>query len=167
MEDATGAKSQLNLGGLYDRPGFLLRRCQQETGWIFEESCAELGLTQRQYDFLFALNESDELDQDHLARLLGLDRSNTGHVIKILLRKGYIERRVKPTDKRKRLVKITKAGRIIFELAKPAAEAARNYLLDLLNPGEQQVLMTLLRKIVLSNQRPDRAPLSIQTNIAD
>ena len=167
MKNAADEKNQLDLGGLYDRPGFLLRRCQQETGWIFEENCAELGLTQRQYDFLFALNESNELDQDYLARLLGLDRSNTGHVIKILLRKGYIKRRVKPTDKRKRLVKLTKSGRTIFESAKPAAEAARNYLLDLLDPVEQQALMTLLRKIVLSNQRPDRAPLYIQTNIAD
>ena len=161
MPKKSVSKEENDLGGLYDRPGFLLRRCQQETGWVFEESCAELGLTQRQYDFLFALSEADERDQDQLARLLGLDRSNTGHVIKILLRKGYIERRVKPSDKRKRLIRLTENGRDIFQAAKPAAMAARDYLLDLLDKDEQEIFMRLLRKIVLTNTRPDRAPLEI------
>ena len=161
MPKKSVSKEENDLGGLYDRPGFLLRRCQQETGWVFEESCAELGLTQRQYDFLFALSEADERDQDQLARLLGLDRSNTGHVIKILLRKGYIERRVKPSDKRKRLIRLTENGRDIFQAAKPAAMAARDYLLDLLDQDEQEIFMRLLRKIVLTNTRPDREPLEI------
>ena len=161
MPKKSVSKEENDLGGLYDRPGFLLRRSQQETGWVFEESCAELGLTQRQYDFLFALSEADERDQDQLARLLGLDRSNTGHVIKILLRKGYIERRVKPSDKRKRLIRLTENGRDIFQAAKPAAMAARDYLLDLLDQDEQEIFMRLLRKIVLTNTRPDRAPLEI------
>jgi len=150
-----------NLDGLYDRPGFLMRRCQQETGWIFEESCSELGLTARQYDFLFALSEAQETDQDQLARLLGLDRSNTGHVIRILLRKGLVERHIKPQDKRKRLVSLTTEGRNIFKQAKPAADAAKDYLLDLLDDGEKETFMAMLRKIVLSNKRADRAPLEI------
>ena len=156
------AKKQVGkLDGLYDRPGFLMRRCQQETGWIFEESCAELGLTARQYDFLFALSETQETDQDQLARLLGLDRSNTGHVIAILLRKGLVERHVKPQDKRKRLVSLTAEGRKIFEQAKPAADGAKDYLLDLLDDDEKERFMAMLRKIVISNQRTDRAPLEI------
>jgi len=162
MQNNSSPPDDRGLGGLYDRPGFLLRRCQQETGWKFEESCAELGLTQRQYDFLFALSEAKERDQDQLARLLGLDRSNTGHVIKILLRKGYIERHIKPTDRRKRLIQLTKQGRKIFLAAQPAAEAARTYLLDLLDKDEQETFMRLLRKIVTSNKRPDRAPLEIE-----
>lgn len=163
MPNSQTAKENENFGEVLTRPGFLLRRCLQETGWIFEETCAELGLTQRQYDFLYALSDVEERDQDQLARLLGLDRSTTGVVIRILLRKGYVERRVKPADKRKRLVCLTDKGREIFKQAKPAADAAKNYLLDMLDGSEKETFIRLLQKIVLSNKRPDRAPLEIET----
>ena len=54
--------------GLWDRPGFLLRLCLQETGQAFERGCAEVGLTPRQFDFLFVLNGMEETTQDRLVR---------------------------------------------------------------------------------------------------
>ncbi|MBT7953766.1 MAG: MarR family transcriptional regulator [Rhodospirillaceae bacterium] len=162
MANQQSGKKIENLAELYDRPGFLLRRCQQETGFVFEESCAELGLTVRQYDFLFVLSTAEARDQDQLARLLGLDRSNTGHVVRILLRKGLVKRQINPDDKRKRLVSLTEEGKIIFKQAKPAAEAAKDYLLDLLNDEEKVDFMAMLQKIVLGNKRSDRAPLEIK-----
>ena len=133
--------------GLWDRPGFLLRLCLQETGQAFEQGCAEVGLTPRQFDFLFVLNVIEETTQDRLARILVLDRSTTGLVVGILERKGFVERRVAPTDKRKRLVRSTDEGRAAFAKASPAAEAARARLFERLSAGERGQLMRLLRKI--------------------
>ena len=133
--------------GLWDRPGFLLRLCLQETGQAFEEGCAEVGLTPRQFDFLFVLNGIEETTQDRLARILVLDRSTTGLVLGILERKGFVERRVAPLDKRKRLVRSTDKGRAAFARASPAAEAARARLFERLSEGERGQLMYLLRKV--------------------
>jgi DNA-binding MarR family transcriptional regulator len=133
--------------GLWDRPGFLLRLCLQETGQAFERGCAEVGLTPRQFDFLFVLNGMEETTQDRLARILVLDRSTTGLVVGILERKGFVERRVDPTDKRKRLVRSTDKGRAAFAKASPAAEAAKARLFERLSEGERGQLMHLLRKI--------------------
>ncbi len=133
--------------GLWDRPGFLLRLCLQETGQAFEQGCAEVGLTPRQFDFLFVLNGIEETTQDRLARILVLDRSTTGLVVGILERKGFVERRVAPADKRKRLVRSTDKGRAAFARASPAAEAAKARLFERLSEGERGQLMRLLRKI--------------------
>ena len=40
---------------LRERPGFLLRRCPQDTSSTFENGCSEVGITMRQYDYLFVL----------------------------------------------------------------------------------------------------------------
>ena len=133
--------------GLRERPGFLLRLCLQETGQVFERGCAEVGLTPRQFDFLFVLDEVGETTQDRLARILVLDRSTAGLVIGILERKGFVERRVAPADRRKRLVRSTASGRAAFAKASPAAEAARARLFERLSEGEGRQLMRLLRRI--------------------
>ncbi|MDE0061100.1 MAG: MarR family winged helix-turn-helix transcriptional regulator [Defluviicoccus sp.] len=151
--------SREDSAGLRDRPGFLLRLCLQETGQAFEQGCAEVGLTPRQFDFLFVLNRIEETTQDRLARILVLDRSTTGLVVGILERKGLVERRVAPADKRKRLVRSTDRGRAAFAKASPAAEAAKARLFERLSEGERGQLMRLLRKISQPSPRAgDRLP---------
>ncbi len=83
------------LGGLYDRPGFMLRRCLQATGSLFEKSCRDLGLTQAQYDVLHILRHLGTIDQDKLAQALGLDRATTGAIAAGLEQKHLIKRRIK------------------------------------------------------------------------
>ena len=151
--------------GLWDRPGFLLRLCLQETGQVFEQGCVEVGLTPRQFDFLFVLNQIEETTQDRLARILVLDRSTAGLVIGILERKGFVERRVAPADRRKRLVRSTAKGRAAFAKASPAAEAARARLFERLSEVERGQLMHLLRKISQPTPRtvcgiPESSPVS-------
>lgn len=107
--------------GLNNRPGFMLRRCIQATGSVFGEGCRDLGLTSGQYDILHILNFKGEIDQDELARALGLDRATTGAIATTLERKSLIVRHVKPTDRRKRVLTLTKAGGDIFTAAQPAA----------------------------------------------
>jgi DNA-binding MarR family transcriptional regulator len=141
---------------LYDRPGFLLRRCVQETGFAFEQGCAELGLTARQYDFLFALQDGDPMDQDQLARILGLDRSTTGTVLRILERKKLVAREVSGVDRRKRSVILTTAGDEIFHAAESAALASRARALNPLEPEERQIFLSMLRRIVEGETAADR-----------
>ena len=76
---------------LGQRPGFLLRRCLQQTSAVFEQSCADLGITARQYDYLFVLDKVSRIGQGEIGELLGLDRSTNTLVLKILERKELKE----------------------------------------------------------------------------
>ena len=147
------------LAELYERPGFMLRRAGQANGGYFEEACAELGVTTRQYDVLFILNAVGMIDQDRLARLLGLDRSNAGLVVANLEKKGLLKRVVKLDDRRRRSLTITAFGRKTFRSALPHAQQAAERLLEPLSENERAQLFGLLKKIVLNTSSSGRAPL--------
>jgi len=126
----------------------MFRRCSQAAGGYFERACKELGLTTGQYDVLFLISLEPELDQDRLGQLLGLDRSTTGVLAMNLEKKGFIERQVKTTDRRKRTLTMTSAGEKVFKAAEPMANAARDMILSPLSEDEQDQLFKLLKKVV-------------------
>ncbi|WP_158215362.1 MarR family winged helix-turn-helix transcriptional regulator [Candidimonas nitroreducens] len=136
---------------LWQRPGFLLRRCLQHTSGAFEQSCSELGLTARQYDYLFVLDMAGEMGQTELAGALGLDRSTNTLVLKILERKQFVKRKIVANDTRKRLVSITDHGRSVSRQAHVAAGHAIQSLTNALDAGEYQQLIDLLQKVVRAN----------------
>lgn len=132
---------------LWQRPGFLLRRCLQLTSGVFEQSCASIGLTARQYDYLFVLNTVEELGQTELAETVGLDKATNTLVIQILERKQWIKRTVSPQDSRKKLVHITDSGRQVFASAKRAADSAISSVSSPLSSDEYQQFLNLMRKV--------------------
>jgi len=136
---------------LWQRPGFLLRRCLQHTSGAFEQSCSELGLTARQYDYLFVLDMAGEMGQTELGGALGLDRSTNTLVLKILERKQLVKRKIVANDTRKRLVNITDYGRSVSRQAHVAAGHAIQCLTNALDAGEYQQLIELLQKVVRAN----------------
>src|SRR5262245_65954482 len=86
---------------LYRRPGFMIRRAHQIAVSLFLEETGELGITNRQYGILFALKHRPGIDQISVARLLGLDRSTTGMVIKQLEQAGLVGPHVRARDRRR------------------------------------------------------------------
>ena len=145
MESALSLATQR----LCDRPGFLLRRCLQLTSGVFEQACSEMGLTARQYDYLFVLDIIGELGQTELADIVGLDKATNTLVIQILERKQWVRRIGAPHDSRKKLVQITAAGREIFAAAQRGADQAIASVRNPLTEPEYRQLLNLMRKVVL------------------
>ena len=133
---------------LRDRPGFLLRRCLQDTSSTFENGCSEVGITMRQYDYLFVLAQVDMATQSEISQLLGIDRSTNTLVLRILEKKGLAERWSHPHDSRKKCVKITDAGRMAFEKTYDSARQAAAKLLGPLSSEERQQFLLLLGKVM-------------------
>ena len=117
---------------------------------LFEKNCQDLGLTQSQYDVLHILRHLGTIDQDKLAQALGLDRATTGAIAAGLERKGLIKRRIKATDRRKRVITLTDGGTELFFSAETAAIEARQAFFSKLTSEEQRTFMNLLRKIALT-----------------
>src|SRR5262245_10804198 len=73
---------------LWARPGYLLRRLHQIHYALFFEECAGFDITPVQYGLLTTLSLNPDLDQNSLARELGIDRTNVADVLSRLARRG-------------------------------------------------------------------------------
>src|ERR1700722_19471542 len=155
--------SRGSLRDLYRRPGFMIRRAHQIAVSVFLEETAELGVTSTQYGILHVLEQRPSIDQITLARLLGLDRSTTGMVLKTLEEGGLVRRVGKPTDRRRRWLELSRAGRdLLRELATPAGRAVER-LLAPLDPRERASFLALLEKMTGAFNATSRGPLLADT----
>jgi DNA-binding MarR family transcriptional regulator len=115
---------------------------------IFLDECREFGMTQSQFGCLRALHEFPGVDQIALGRLVGLDRSTAGMVIKTLSDRGLIERVINRRDKRRMLLKLSSAGeKQLVEIA-PAAARAQERVLSALPRGSRAVFLELLERFL-------------------
>ena len=73
---------------LWGRPGYLLRRLHQIHYALFFEECAGFDITPVQYGLLTTLSLNPNLDQNSLARELGIDRTNVADVLNRLARRS-------------------------------------------------------------------------------
>ena len=117
---------------LWARPGYLLRRLHQIHYALFFQECARFDITPVQYGLLSTLQVNPDLDQNSLGRELGIDRTNVADVLNRLERRGFLERRRGPNDRRTMLTRLTPAGERLTKrmyprdasLAGDAAQAA-------------------------------------------
>src|ERR1035437_2875026 len=117
------------LEDLYRRPGFLLKRCHQVSAGIFLDECREFSVTPSQHGCLRALHEFPGIDQIALGRLVGLDRSTAGLVIKALSQRKLIDRVVNRYDKRRMRLKLSADGEQLLRATGSAAARARDRVL--------------------------------------
>jgi MarR family transcriptional regulator, lower aerobic nicotinate degradation pathway regulator len=150
------------LVALYGRPGFMLRRAHQIAVSMFMEENAALGVTTTQYGVMVLLRARAGIDQAALARLMGLDRSTTGLVVGKLEAAGYVERASGIDDRRRKTLKLTRAGAAVLRrIAKPAVRASER-LLEPFNAREKKVFMELLARFVETHNSVVRTPLEAE-----
>jgi DNA-binding MarR family transcriptional regulator len=132
------------LEDLYGRPGFLLKRCHQVAAGIFLDECNEFSVTPSQHGCLRALQEFPGIDQIALGRLVGLDRSTAGLVIKALSQRKLIDRVVNRYDKRRMRLKLSADGEQLLRAIGPAAARARERVLRGLPRDSRATFLDLL-----------------------
>jgi len=141
-----------SLQDMYQRPGFLLKRCHQVSMAIFLDECREFGITQSQYGCLRGLREYPGIDQLALGRLVGLDRSTAGLVIKTLSDRGLIERVVNRADKRRMRLKLSPAGEHLLTEIAPAAARAQERVLRALPRESRTAFLDMLEAFLAGHQ---------------
>lgn len=133
---------------LWGRPGYLLRRLHQIHYALFFEECAGYDITPVQYGLLTTLSLNPNLDQNSLARELGIDRTNVADVLNRLARRGLVVRRRSPNDARMVLARLTRAGeRLTRKMYRPMQRAQRRLLSPLLPQERNALIITLIRLI--------------------
>lgn len=129
---------------VYRRPGFLLKRSHQVSAAIFVEHCREFNVTPSQYGALCALREFPGIDQLAVGRLIGIDRSTAGLVIKLLAGRGLIERSINFSDNRRKKLTLSHAGRKLLADIGPMARRIEEHALAALPPGKRAQFLILL-----------------------
>jgi len=133
-----------SLQNVYLRPGFLLKRCHQVTAALFLDHCRDFGVTASQYGALRALEEFPGIDQLAVGRLIGLDRTTAGLVVKLLAERGLLERVINDQDNRRMRLRLSAAGRRLLASIEPAATRAQEAALAVLPPAKRKQFLALL-----------------------
>ena len=103
----------------------------------FDDAFRPLGLTSGQFSLLMSLNRPAPAAMAQIASLLAVDRTTLTAALKPLERRGLVDSRSAPEDRRTRLLVLTPAGRLLLARAAPIWSAIHHeveHLLDSKDP---------------------------------
>ncbi|PZG02032.1 MarR family winged helix-turn-helix transcriptional regulator [Micromonospora deserti] len=109
----------------------------------------------RGYQVLTASVREPARNQGAVAEDLGIDRTVLTYLIDDLERRGLVQRRADPADRRSRLVCATDAGRAAWEQRQQALQRVESHLLGALDPADTATFRTLLQRVACTVQRLD------------
>jgi DNA-binding MarR family transcriptional regulator len=107
----------------------------------------ELGLTPRSHGVLMTAM-TGELTQSEIAHGVGLDKTTMVVTVDELEQAGLAERRPSKTDRRARVIAVTKAGERKAAEGQKMAEAVQREILDALPVHERDALLSGLARLI-------------------
>jgi DNA-binding MarR family transcriptional regulator len=90
------------------------------------------------------------LHQD-LARLLVMDRSTLGHLLRPLEKRGFVNLEVSEQDRRSRVVALTQAGKVAVAKARPRWAAAQRRFEGTFGKAAALELRTVLKQVATAD----------------
>jgi DNA-binding MarR family transcriptional regulator len=130
-----------------ERIGFLLARHGAITDRRIREAFGAKGLTPRSGVALMHLAETGPISQQALIEALGVDPSVVVGILNDLENRGLAERRRDPADRRRHIVRITRAGTTLLTKVERALTGVERDLFADLDDGEVARLHDLLGRI--------------------
>ena len=98
----------------------------------FDEALRPAGLTHGQFSLLLSLNRPEPPGMANVAALLAMDRTTLTAALKPLERRGLVHVTVDRQDRRRRLLRLTPAGRRLLARAVPTWLRTHAGIIDLL-----------------------------------
>ncbi len=134
-------------GALAASPSHLIHRALQLALDIYAEETGPDGLTQRQFAVLEAVSHKAGLTQTDLVRATGIDRSTLADLVARMTTKGLLDREKSAIDARAKAVRLSAAGEVALEAARPRVEAADKRIMALLPKGKRDGFLELLGEL--------------------
>lgn len=104
------------------------------------------GMSFSSFRVLFAISAAERITPNELARLSSVSTASMSSMLNTLERSGLIVRESDPEDGRRFIISLTEKGRGKLADALPPNNAREREWADGLTPGEQVLLLELLRK---------------------
>ena len=102
-----------------------LRQAARRVTRLYDDALAPTGLGVNQFSILARLSLVGPSAIQDLARLLVMDRSTLGHLLRPLEKRGFVKLKVSEQDRRSRMVALTQAGEAAVAKARPRWAAAQ------------------------------------------
>jgi DNA-binding MarR family transcriptional regulator len=133
---------------IMDRVSFLLNRSAQKIREITEEVLNPYEITGRHVGVMTAIYEKGSFPQNEIGLCMHIDRTTMVDLVDDLEKKGLVERKANPSDRRAYALALTVKGKeILPKVQKLGMEAERQYLSHL-QVKEQKELIQILQKLV-------------------
>ncbi len=132
---------------LEDQVGYWLRRAYQRHMAIFAAIMSDLDLTSMQFAALVKLRDMKAVTQTELGRLIGIDRATISGVVSRLQKRGLLQFRLDPLDRRSRIVALTDAGEEVLSEALRRTEQVGEDTLAPIGEADRTALREMLRKL--------------------
>lgn len=129
------------------RPGHLVRRAQQVHSALWSAMVSK-DVTPTQYSAISVIAAADGVDQVGVSRGASLDTSTTGAVIERLVQRGWVRTSPDPSDRRRRILGLTDAGRAVHREVGLAADAMTVWMTECFDQTEREQFVDLLRRFV-------------------
>lgn len=127
--------------------GHLIRRAAQRYSAIWA-SLVPGGLTSPQFGVLAILDAGGQLDQQTIGERGGLDKSTCGYLVDRMHQAGFVQADVDPTNRRRKLISLTPAGRARLIEALPLQRQVQEAALAELSGDDRVELNRLLLKML-------------------
>src|SRR6201986_3954783 len=129
------------------QPAFLLAQLGAHAASQFAERLGVLGLAPPDAGILRLLRVEAGISQQELASKLKIHPSRLVAILDNLEKRGFVERRANPDDRRLYSLYLTKDGGEVLEKIGKVAREHQDALLSALSPEERDELANLLLKI--------------------
>lgn len=139
-------RAQVSVGVLNEHLGYFLRRAQV---WIFNDfirTLSETGIRPAQYSVLVVIGENPGLSQSDLSRTLGIERARLVHMLDLLEKRGFTERKPAPNDRRSHALFLTREGQRMLKKAKALAARHEAHLAERLGATNRKIVLDLMRE---------------------
>ena len=134
----------VELDGLTEHLGYLMRRAQI---WVFQDfirTLAAVDIRPAQYSVLTVINANPGLTQMSLSKALGIERARLVHLLNGLEARKFVERRGSKTDRRSHALHLTAKGRSDLADIKALAQEHEQHLAERVGRKGHQLLLRLL-----------------------
>ncbi|MEU1209008.1 MarR family winged helix-turn-helix transcriptional regulator [Nocardia sp. NPDC005825] len=136
---------------LFSSAAFLFAQLGSHAAYRFDQLLTPLGIKPPQYGTLRMLEVNDGRTQQQLCDALGIHRNVMVSLIDDLEKRGLVERRKHPADRRAHAVHLLPAGREMIARASALADQLNDELLGMLDPGERSKLLAMLQRAAVGN----------------
>ena len=128
--------------------GAVLNKAAASVRELANGALAPLGLEIRQFIVLTFLRQFGPVSQQSLGEYVRIDRTTMVSLVDDLERKGFVERRRNPEDRRAYAIHITSSGREVQQRAEEVLERADDEFMAPLSRDEREQLRELLVRLV-------------------
>jgi len=105
-------------------------------------------LTRHEWRVLAALGINRQMAAKDVADYSTLDKMSVSRAVAALETKGYLSREEDPADRRNKILRLTPAGRALYQKIVPLARARERHILEALTAAERTTLDVIMKKLL-------------------